>query len=507
MTPALTLARPLTPAPRFNPASLWLVGLVPGNAAVLLDLLHGVLRPGVWLARFMPALAVLALVAFAQWRDTPLAVRLRKELRLVLPVGVGLLVISGAGLLAWLFEGALAGLIHSISWTLSGVLVTTVLLTPFTLEAERGTLASLVLSPLGARALAEKYAVAALLVVASWAELSVSEVWGTELWWIGLAGHVVPLATAPTWFFLSRKDATSLGFVTMVPFVVVALPLMLGAGAGVVVPLLVAYMVVMLALLPRVVRRGVLAPTLGETSDVPGLPALERRASPLVGALLREQRESVVLGFVAVVAPLAVFAIGGVEEAPFVSFVLSACVAALSPGLAFSEPGRVGTLDHQLALRPRRRVFLERAVASLVVTLVSAGVVPLAMLGGLQLVTADGVGAWAVGVLLVWCTSLLAAVFSSNAGVSLVSGLGLAAAIFLSHFAVYAGLLLGIGGLVPARGGGQYLWATFVIAALLSLGLAWWRFVHQPARVGPRALVAVGASLFSAAAFGVAALF
>jgi hypothetical protein len=349
--------------------------------------------------------------------------------------------------------------------------------------------------------------VAALLVVASWAELSVSEVRDTELWWIGLAGHVVPLATVPAWFFLSRKDATALGLVTMVPFGVVALPLLLGTGAGVVVALLAAYMVVMLALLPRVVRRGVLSPVLGETSDVPGLPALEKRASPLVGALLREQRESVVLGFVAVVAPLAVFAVGGIEEAPLVSFVLAACVAALSPGLAFSEAARVGTLDHQLSLRPRRRVFIERAVVSLGVTLVAAGLVPLAVLSALHLVTVPGVGAWAVALLLAWSTSLLSAVFSRNAGVSLVSGLGLGAAIFLSHFAVYAVILLGVGGLLPARGGGQYLWAAFVVAALLSLGFAWWRFVHQPARVGRWALVAVGASLFSAAAFGVAALF
>ena len=49
---------------RFPMLSLWLLTLIPGNAVVLLDLQHGVVRPTVWFARFVPALLVLAVSLF-----------------------------------------------------------------------------------------------------------------------------------------------------------------------------------------------------------------------------------------------------------------------------------------------------------------------------------------------------------------------------------------------------------------------------------------------------------
>lgn len=494
MTPALPMTRPVRA--RFPVASLWLLVLLPGVLVAL--------QGEVQLARSVPSLVVLTVVALAERGRTALAVRLRKEARLILPFGVALLGASALPQLEPLIDfGPARLLVGFMPWVLASVLVASVLLQPLVREVECGTLGALLLSPGGGRALVEKYALSALVVVASWAQLSASNAATTELWWFGLGGHLLPLATVPTWFFLTRNEGAALGLVMLAPFAAVAAPGLLGADLRVLVGVLALYAAAVLSALPAAVRRGVHAPALGEGADVPGLASLERRGSPLVRAAVREQRESVLFMGLLVVVTSVVWLLDGRDEAAMLAFGLAACTAALSAGLAFAEPRRLGVLELELAARPRREVFRRRALTALLVTGLGALVVPgvvLAALGGFAPSSAPG---WALAMLVVWSCSLAFATTGRAVGTALVGGLGLAFLVFVMNFA----FVLGAAWLVdvtPSEVDGRLLWAALAVSAVLALVGARWRFVEQP-QAGWRAwsVIAV-AQLVSSTLFGLA---
>lgn len=509
---APTISRPTSTWPRFSATWFWLFCLVPADAALLLDLFHGVRQPMVWVARFLPAFTVLGVVAFAQLRDSALALRLRKELHLVWPAGLGLLLVSGAPLLGSTLEpGLLRAQLAVTPWLVSGVLVPVVLLWPLASEVEHGTLGALVVSPRGAQALAEKYALGALLVVLSRAQLSSAE--GLEaphpwpqLWLLGFATHVVPLVTVPTWFFLTKRAPSALALTLMAPLAVAAGAWRLDAGPQGLFVALGAYAVLVLAALPWVLRRGALALGLSEGRDALAPLRLGRSAPPLFDALVSEQREAAVFVVLVIVAAVAQWAMGTVTQSAPLAFVLSACLAALSPGLALAEPRRLGVLEHQLTVRPRAEVLVQRAGASLGFTLAGAVVVPLVVL---RLFEAPEVaaGPWLVAMGVVWALSMLVAARSSSAGMTLAAGLGLSALVLASHFALFMLGRWALGYFLQAAPGApQLLAASCVFTALLAGGLGWWWFVRQPSAAAWwwATCFAGVAGLASAALFGAA---
>ncbi len=504
MIPALAIARPVAPS-RFPMAALWLLALVPGNAVVLLDLAHGVVRPAVWLARFVPALLVLALVGWSERATSPFAARLRKELRLTLFPGLLLLGASGVGLWSDLFPpgGGLAGLVHTMPWVLALVLPASSLLTPMTVEFERDTLSALWLSPRGARAFAEKYALGAGLVVLSWVQLSACTPGSPELWWFGLGGHVLAVATVPAWFLLGKKEGTALGLVTLVPFVVASPAALLDVS---VVPTLATYGVVMLALVPWALERGLLAPAIGEQAAVPGATWASRGVPPLLAAELSGQRETLILVGVGVASFAGVRLVDGHEAAPMVLFFLSAIAAALSPSLAFAEAQRLGTLEALLVLRPRRAVFRLKVLTSLAVTLVACVLAPLLLLnvaGSTGRV--DDVLGWLVGIGFVWSVALAVSVHLSGAGTALGTAMGLAFFGALAQVALFVGVSLGLSWLLDRPlSSSHLLGATMVGTAGIAAFIGWRRFVHLPVAPARLALLGGGLSLLYAAVMGAA---
>lgn len=500
---------------RFPLQALWLLTLIPGNVVVLLDLQHGVVRPAVWLARFVPALVVLAVVLWAHVRTTRAALRARTELRHLLAPGLLLSVSSGAALCVDVVPagGPVHALVRLMPWVLAVVLPAAAVLMPMSLEHERGTLSSLLLTPLGARAFAEKFALAAGLVVLSWLVLSVGEQRGTELWWFALAGHALALATVPTWFFLTQDDETSLGFIVLVPFFIV-----MPAGVfwpAAVLPMAALYGVVTLALLPAALRRGVAAGAPAWLRmDTPGLGRLERLAKPVLQAELRGQRDSIVLGGMAVLCFVVLRLVASDDAVaaavtPMALFVLAGVAAVLSPALAFTEARRLGTLDAQLAVQPRRRVFLHRALVSAATTVVVSGLVPGAIVGLTSGLSVDAVLGWSLAMTVLWSAGLVVAVHLGSVGTALVTGLGLAFSAVAAHVTL---LLLALWGAmtvldtVELPPGGPFISAALVVVAATALVVAWRRF-NVADRLEPRVLFSASAvSLGHAALLGVASV-
>lgn len=500
---------------RFPLQALWLLTLIPGNVVVLLDLQRGVVRPAVWLARFVPALLVLAVVLWAHARTTRAALRVRTELRHLLASGLLLSVSSGAALCVDVVPagGPVHALVRLMPWVLAVVLPAAAVLMPMSLERERGTLTSLLLTPLGARTFAEKFGLAAGLVVLSWLVLSVGEQRGTELWWFALAGHVLALATVPTWFFLTQDDETSLGFIVLVPFFIV-----MPAGVfwpAAVLPVAALYAVVMLALLPAALRRGVAAGAPAWLrKDTPGFGWLERLARPVLRAELHGQRDCIILGGVAVLS----FVVLGLmahhdpeaaEVATLALFVLCGVAAVLSPALAFTEARRLGTLDAQLAVQPRRRVFIHRALVSAATTVVVSGLVPAAGLAATSGMSINAVLGWSLAMVVLWSVGLVVAVHLASVGTALVTGLGVAFSAVVAHVAL---LLLALWGAMTVLDteqlppGGPFISAALVVVAVSALVVAWRRF-NVADRLEPRvAFSASAVSLGHAAVLGAASV-
>jgi hypothetical protein len=497
---------------RFPMFALWLLTLLPGNAVVVLDLAHGVVRPAVWAVRFAPALLVLTLVLWAQVRSSPLALRLRHELRLALGPGLLLFVTSGAALcLDAVPDGVVHELLRTMPWVLALVVPSAMVSMPMIAERERGTLHSLLISPLGARAFAEKFAVAAGLVLLSWVQLSAGGQRGTEVWWFALGGHLLALATVPTWFFLTQDDETSLGFVVLAPFVAVAPASLLVEWA--MIPVGFLYVAVMLALLPFALRRGLAAgaPAWLRRS-APGLSFLERWASPVLAAELRGQRDAVALSGAAVLAFTVISLMGDAEAATMALFFFCGAATVLSPSLAFTEAQRLGTLEAQLIAQPRRQVFVRRAAASAFTTALAAVLVPLAVLVATRGFSLNGAAAWALSIGVLWTIGLAAAVHFGSVGTALASGIGAAAGLLFAHGGLFVLSFLGTMSALEDRldrvfpAAGLFLSASLVVLAVAALLVAARRFLRSD-RFEPRVLFSAAAvSLTHAAVLGAASV-
>lgn len=496
----------MTAAPRFRSTWLWLLALLPGDLVVVMDLVHGAFRPGVWLARMAPALLVLWLVAWSSLNDSALAVRLRKELRLLLFPGLLLLLSSGGGLVVDVVPpfGLFSGVMHAV-WTLALVLPAAALLNPMVREYERDTLAALLVTPRGTRAFAEKFALGALVVVLSWLQLSTSQPRFSELWNYGLAGHALAVVSVPTWFLLGKKEGSTLGLVILVPFLAAAPVALLGTARLVMVELIV-YGGVVLALFPWALRRGLLAPGLDEHMAVPG-GSWARRLPPLNGAELVAQREAFILGGVGALASLVICALEGTEEAKMVLFMVGVLVAALSPSLAFAEAQSQGTLEPLLVMRPRREVFRLKALSSLAVMMLACVLVPLLLL--LATGTRGEVGdalAWCCAMGFVWSLGLAVSVHVSGAAGASSVALGLA---FIGTLLLVAGFVtasLGLSAVLDTGGSdGSFLGAAFVVSTAIAVFVAWRRFVHLPAAPHRQALLGAGVGLLHALVLGIAA--
>ncbi len=491
--------------------SWWLLTLLPGNALVLLDLARGVVRPGVWLARSLPALVVLALVLWAQTRTTAFTLRLRKELRLALLPGVLLGLSSGAALcLDAIGEGPIYGMVWTLPWVLGLVLPLAMLLMPLSFEREHGTLLPLLTSPLGGRAFAEKFALGAVLVVLSWLQLSVGVHRGTEMWWFALGGHVLALATVPTWFFLTQDDGTSLGFIMLVPFFG-ATPIALLFPAAV-IPAEALYGLLMLALLPTALRRGAAtgAPA-WLRRDVPGSSWLEGWAGPVLRAELRGQRDTIMLGFVAVLAFVVIELMdaGETGAGPLALFASCGVGAMLSPMLSFSEARRLGTLDAMLIVQPRRQVFLRRALVSALTTIVVSLMVPGLLLAATSEASVGGAVAWVIAMTVLWSVGLAVSVHFASVWTALATGVLVAWGLVVAHLALLFATLWGAAMMLGAEQFPQlepFLAAAMVIIAGVALGVAWRRFMSAD-RMEPRVLAsATAVSLAHAAVLGAASV-
>ena len=312
------------------------------------------------------------------------------------------------------------------------------------------------------------------------------------------------MATAPTWFFFARKEGTSLGLVTLTPFFV-ATPIGFLAGRGPVLAALALYGVVMLAVLPKAVRRGALGLPLDEALSLPGARWAARLAPPVISAELTVQRDVLVLALLGCVAFAGLFFNGAAQAAPMALFLLCALAASLSPALAFSESARLGTLEPLLVVLPRGAVFRLKALTSLGVTLLGCGVVPLALMGASELEGASVIAAfsWLVAMAFFWAVGLATSVHGAGVAFAMVSAW---AAAFLGAFVqvlVFALVSLAVGsalGSGHSRDGAMAV--VFFVSIDLAVLVAWRRFVHQPAAPARLAVLAAGLSVVVAAAVG-----
>ncbi|PZR10519.1 MAG: hypothetical protein DI536_19960 [Archangium gephyra] len=483
---------------KFSARAWWLLILLPVNVLMLAELRSGTHDTRRWLGALAPVLPLLLLVVWAEIANSPRAVRLRTELRLMLPVGVVLLLATGFGMVLPSVFPAASALVMVVSQVLSLVLPSAVILVPLTWEAERGTLPALMTSPRAGQVIGEKFALSALVIVTSFTQVALSP--GNERSY-ALAGHVIALATALPWFFFAKKDVSSLGLTVVVPILLVLPFALFESMLGVVV--LGFYGVTMLALVPRAVRRGVFAPGFGESWVLNSVGGPERRLAPLLGAELREQRESVLLGVLALTVAVALS--GHRELQVGMLFFLSAAAAALSPAQAFAEARRTGTLELRLSLVPRARVFREKALVSLGVMAVSNIVAPVALLMSLGSMQWSAVPAWAMEMVVIWALALAVSIELSGAAVSLAMSSLIATGVMLATVMVFIGGYIGAAYLASHEGrGSEYLGAVMFIVLVTALVVAQQRFVAlRPLR--RVLLVGVPFVLFSALSLGGAA--
>lgn len=487
---------------KFSARVWWLLTLLPANVLAISELNHGRFAAPRWFGAFAPVLPLLALVAWAEWTQSSRAVRLRTELRLVMPMAVLLLVANGLGAVVPLVLPSAAGLAQTLSEVFSLIAPAAVILVPLTWEAERGTLPMLMTSPLAGRVLAEKFGVGALVIVASWLQVTLASGAGDDGWWFALAGHVVALTTALPWFFFAKKDVSSLAFTLLAPMLVVA-PFAWFEWLPGIVGSLVVYMVTMLALVPRAVRRGVFGPGFGESWVLNGPGGPERRLAPLLGAELREQRESVLLGVLAIAVAVA---LSGHRELQIgMLFFLSATAAALSPAQAFAEARRMGTLELRLSLVPRARVFREKALVSLLVTVVMSIVAPVALLMSIGSMQLSAVPVWAIEVLVVWAIAFAVSIELSGAAAALAISALISGGVMVASVSVFiAGFIGGTYASGRDGAGSEYLGPLMFIVLVSALVVAQQRFVAlRPLR--RLMTVAIPFVLFSALSLGGAA--
>lgn len=456
---------------------LWLTILIPAVLATALgaapDLMH-----------LAPLLGLLPFVAWAERTRSPLAIRLRTNLRLALIPGVLLLLITGSSVL---LGAPLTPALHDVVLTLvpmlALVLPSATLLALLDGEREAGTLEPLFASPLRRRALVEKWAVGALLLGVSFAQLTGFNS-REDLVWLGLAGYALPLASAVSCFLVVRTRGGALGLTLIVPLFT---GLTLARWSHAAVQLFLAgYGLTMLALLPWLLRRGISAPTLDEL--FPELPVRGlKRLPPFFFAELTSQRDALLCALVGWLSFGMLHGLDARPSAPAVLALVCLFAAALSPVLAFSESRREGTLDWLLSVRPRRHVFISKALLSGGFVLVCCVGVPVL----LQLLTHSTVnaGPWLLSMFFAWAIALAVSMYARGAG----SGLGFSMLAVGAAFSVVTAAFVAPAFLGGSFSDGRLLAVAFGLTALAAIVHAWWRFVRVPlAPVRGVALTVVG---------------
>lgn len=471
----------------FPRAAWWLLAFIPADVLVALDLERGVYRPTTWLARFVPAALVLALVAWAELTRTAVALRIRKELSLALPFGLPLLVVSGLALLVdalppATLPGAMA---NGLVVPLSGLFAIAAVLLPFVTELTSETWAALRTSPQGARALVEKFALAAALLLVAWLQLTCAHPSAEELAF-GLACFGVALT-----FSLGALRWLQHGLLAVVASLTLAMVL---AGAvelhhdWPVAASLVGLAAGALALTSLLtVRRWWNQLPLVEAQ--PGSTTSAARWLSRVSwpwrAELEPLRVALWLPLVGV-AGTVLFAIDRADSSlanavAMPMFIGCASAALLSPAIVFSEARRAGTLELLLTVQPAKTVFARKVSAAAAFAALSSVALPAAVSSLSTQVSIDSLP-WALAMAFLFAVGLVVALHARQATVALFVAAAAAGALGIAQFvlaegsAAFTHVLLHSGnpfdGLLDAR----HLAATFVGTTGLLLALAWWQF-------------------------------
>lgn len=460
----------------------WMLVLLPGNAVVVLDLLHGDVRFDVWVARFVPAMLVLAFVAWAELSRSAAATRMRVQLRLAMPGGVALMLLSGVALChdEYANAGFLPDLVRAVASFSTLIVAPAAVVLPWVVELRTRTWGQLLAQPGGRRALLEKFALGAGLVVISW----LSAIAGTPRDFAEgvLLGHVLAIAAALPLFLLVEN-----GFLAVVLTLLLATLGFLAADFSTDWPVvslavravLAVSSLALLAVLPRRLRRLPLV-----EAELGSAPGAQRwwKPSLLWRAELEPQLMLLALPALGALATIA-FTLDGRDGAALPLFVCCATAALMSPGIVFSEARRLGTLEPLLAVLPRAVVFRRKLAAAGLFTFITCGVLPLITLfttgthqgGGAARLINESAG-WLIMMGFLFAVGVVVAHFSSHAGLTLSLGAG--AAVLLAG----AQVALTEGSVVLLREEflrGDLLAASFVGTSLVLLAMAWLNFSGQ----------------------------
>lgn len=456
-----------------HPLLPWMLLLLPGNVLVALDVARGVIRFDIWLLRFMPALLVLAVTAWAAFTHTPAATRLRKELRLALPVGLPMLLVSSVALCADTYDAAAyrTSVVNGL-WVIGQAFLSpVVVVVPWVLELRSQTWTQMLAQPLGRRALLEKFTLSAGLVVVSALTASVGDT-SIDRHFLPMA-HVLALSAALPLFLLLRNGflAISSTFVLLVVQRVGVKDLAAKWPVGSVglQVVLITFVIALLLVLPRQLRRLPLVEA--DYSSTARAGGWLRFALPW-RAELEPLRLLLVLPALGLLGLLG-FTFDGGDGAALPLFVCCATVALLSPGIVFSEARRLGTLDPLLAVLPRRVVFQRKLVASGLFTLVTCVVLPTVAMRLTRTGHWADLVAWLVGMGFLFAVGLVVAHFTKHAALTLSVGGGVAAVLAGAQTA------LAEGSVVLLRGEflqGHLLAASFVGTSLVLMAMAWLNF-------------------------------
>ncbi len=495
------------PAAKLYPG-LWLLTLLPVSALVLLDLHAGIFRPSIWAIRFVPALLALLPGAWANLSGSVRATRLRKELRLIAPITLTLLVSTS---LAFVCDAPMPLALRFVLLTgpAMGVLVITaaVAIAPWGEEHRLGTLAAQLLSPHSGQLMLEKSALAAYFLVISSLCSVATPFFSPELAALSILSHVLAILTGPAWFFALRSSTAALGMFVMAPvsalliapwLLYVDLPPALSVG------LALGYGVVMLALTPQLLRAGISRPPPRAVTDGVRLWAPSSVAGPM-------QVERKLLGSAMAIGVLAsVLSVPGYllanDETREGLFVINALmgllVCALTPALTLAEPRQL--VMQELAAHPRTRVFWRKLSSSLGVAVIAGLVLPSAVMLTLSRLTATGLAVFIVTGLTLWAVSFAVSTWLEPAGTVVATSFGVCGLMVGAQFAALAlGAWLLTGGVSwlvtqPAAG-----LAALGVIGPGSLIFAWRNFVGLRQTRGRDAAVLISVSLVHAATLGV----
>lgn len=485
------------PLPKVHPAAWWLLILLTPNIGVFAT---GAKSASQALLLFLPSFIVLGFVAVAHLHTSATTLRWRTELRLQLTSALPLLMVSGVGVWADALTVANRdGFLETVALMASWPLGASTLIWPLTSTAEQGTLEQYATSPLGRRALIEKYAIAAALFLIAYGQL------------FGSAMHseVPPfkmqffaLISAPAFALLFRRTIPALGATMIAPLFCIGVSLAVFGEAGALVTA-VLFSIIAIALVPYLWKRGLLAQHF-ETENRFTF-SLGRSVPIALATELRAQRDSVIFGLISVLFAGGVAAFMSRAEAPLAMALFSAVAAATSPALAFAEARANGTLDLELTARARRAVFLRKALTSLGVVLVVSVGLPVLTQFALGVLSVESGVSWLLAMGAVWAVSLFFSVHLRSAGTVVAASIGTLLLMFVATVAAFAVPLLLVKG-VDANIG-RFLTAAFALIPLLALGLGTVTFLDPAVRWVRLSLMATGFWAFSTVALAAVAAF